>query len=239
MQTGPIQGASEPALRSCGRAPAGARVVVQQRQRLLREGISQLLSAEDDVEVVALATTDGEVVAACREQHPSAALIEADACDWDPLRLAATLARVAPGVAVIGLSATPLGVDATNRARRAGMGVVVSRGGGMRGILEAVRAPAGTNGRERQKSICPPSHSFGTAPSPLTSRELEILSLVGGGLTSKGVSNRLHISHKTVENHKQRIFAKLGVQNQAHAVSVAMRTGLMRPERVVDLAAGD
>jgi DNA-binding CsgD family transcriptional regulator len=37
------------------------------------------------------------------------------------------------------------------------------------------------------------------------------------------------ISPKTVENHKQRIFAKLGVQNQAHAVAVAMRSGLVKP----------
>jgi DNA-binding CsgD family transcriptional regulator len=35
------------------------------------------------------------------------------------------------------------------------------------------------------------------------------------------------ISPKTVENHKQRIFSKLGVQNQAHAVSVALRQGLL------------
>jgi DNA-binding CsgD family transcriptional regulator len=49
----------------------------------------------------------------------------------------------------------------------------------------------------------------------------------------------LNISPKTVENHKQRIFRKLGVQNQAHAISVAMRSGLMRPERVIDAAAGD
>jgi DNA-binding CsgD family transcriptional regulator len=53
------------------------------------------------------------------------------------------------------------------------------------------------------------------------------------------MSALLEISHKTVENHKQRIFGKLGVQNQAHAVSVAIRTGVMRPERVIDLASAD
>jgi DNA-binding CsgD family transcriptional regulator len=76
-------------------------------------------------------------------------------------------------------------------------------------------------------------------PTTLTPRELEILTLVGAGMTSIAASNRLNISRKTVENHKQRIFAKLGVQNQAHAVSVAMRTGLMRADRVMDLAVAD
>ena len=41
------------------------------------------------------------------------------------------------------------------------------------------------------------------------------------------ISGRLGISTKTVENHKHRIFAKLGVHNQAHAVSIAVRTGLI------------
>jgi DNA-binding CsgD family transcriptional regulator len=41
------------------------------------------------------------------------------------------------------------------------------------------------------------------------------------------VAEAMGISPKTVENHKQRIFSKLGVQNQAHAVAVAMRQGLL------------
>ena len=57
----------------------------------------------------------------------------------------------------------------------------------------------------------------------LTGREADVLALVGAGRTSRQISAELHISPKTVENHKQRIFGKLGVQNQAHAVSVAMR----------------
>src|SRR5688572_16882032 len=50
----------------------GIRVVVQQRQRLFREGISQLLDAEGDVDVVATARSDGDALAACRDHHPSA-----------------------------------------------------------------------------------------------------------------------------------------------------------------------
>ena len=69
----------------------------------------------------------------------------------------------------------------------------------------------------------------------LAPRELTILNLVGAGFTSREISSQLAISHKTVEDHKQRIFGKLGVQNQAHALSVAMRLGVMRPERVMGL----
>ena len=208
------------------------RVVVQQRKRLFRVGISQLLSAQDDVEVVATATTDADLVRACRDQRPSVALIEADVTDWDPLRVVYVLRRALPALSVVGLTAAPSTFQETSRARRSGMHALVSREQGISGILEAVHA--------RPDRIGTSSRSVSsTCRTALTSRELEVLSLVGAGLTSNRVSNRLNISQKTVENHKQRIFAKLGVQNQAHAVSIAMRTGLLRSDRVADLAVGN
>jgi len=56
-----------------------------------------------------------------------------------------------------------------------------------------------------------------------------VLTGISVGCTTQRVAAALGISPKTVENHKQRIFAKLGVQNQAHAVAVASRRGLLPP----------
>ncbi|MDQ3956731.1 MAG: response regulator transcription factor [Actinomycetota bacterium] len=56
----------------------------------------------------------------------------------------------------------------------------------------------------------------------LTAREQEILTLIGRGLAAKQVAKSLGISPKTVEQHKSRIFAKLGVRNQTAAVSIAL-----------------
>jgi DNA-binding CsgD family transcriptional regulator len=61
----------------------------------------------------------------------------------------------------------------------------------------------------------------------LTRREIQVLALIGGGLTTAQIANRLRISAKTVESRRQTLFAKLGVQNQSHAVAVAIRTGLL------------
>jgi DNA-binding NarL/FixJ family response regulator len=60
------------------------------------------------------------------------------------------------------------------------------------------------------------------APSPLTRREEEILSLVAKGLAGKQVARRLGISHKTVERHKTKIFSKLGVPNATAAVGLLL-----------------
>ncbi|HZD37012.1 MAG TPA: LuxR family transcriptional regulator [Actinomycetes bacterium] len=65
------------------------------------------------------------------------------------------------------------------------------------------------------------------AASALTGRELEVLRLIGAGRTTREISIVLGVSRRTVENHKRRIFAKLDVQSQAHAVASAARRGLL------------
>jgi DNA-binding NarL/FixJ family response regulator len=77
------------------------------------------------------------------------------------------------------------------------------------------------------------------APSLLTERELEVLRLIADGLTTRDVAGRLSISPRTVENYKQHMFAKLGVQSRAHAVAVASRMGILRPLRAVPTPAAD
>lgn len=214
------------------------RVVVQQRQRLFREGISQLLDAEADIHVAAMVATGTEMLAACQEHRPAACVVEADATDWDPVRLVASMGRAVPNLVVIGLTAVLPTAQSLLRTDRTGMRAVVSQATGIRGILAALRTSTSPSARDRlalRKGAPLPA----SPPTTLTGRELEILSLVAAGLTSTAVAGRLQISHKTVENHKQRIFAKLGVQNQAHAVSIALRSGLMRPDRIVDLAMSD
>ena len=210
--------------------------MVAHRQRLFRDGISGLLAASGQVEVVATASNDGELLAACREHHPRVALVQVDVL-WDVLRPVTALRQLQPCLTLIGMTRAAGTARELVRARQAGMVDLIPAHAGIAGILEAVRAPRPPSRRGARADVRPPT----LAPrSPtLTSRELEVLTLVGAGVTSLGVSNRLNISRKTVENHKQRIFAKLGVQNQAHAVSIAIRTGVIPVERIMGLAVGD
>ena len=61
----------------------------------------------------------------------------------------------------------------------------------------------------------------------LTPRELEVLTGMVEGLPTKNIARRLGVALKTVENHKLRIFDKLGARTQAHAVGVALAHGLV------------
>jgi ATP/maltotriose-dependent transcriptional regulator MalT len=62
---------------------------------------------------------------------------------------------------------------------------------------------------------------------PLTTRELQVLSLLAEGLPNKAIASRLGISDQTVKFHVAAILGKLGVANRTEAVRVAVRRGLI------------
>ncbi|MEN3316346.1 MAG: hypothetical protein V7605_2580 [Acidimicrobiaceae bacterium] len=211
-------------------------VVIQQRHRLFREGLGQLVDAEPDMAVVGSVATGTELVDLCEQTGPDVVLLQTDFVAWDPCRLAARLVRQAPAVRLIGLYSSPLADDEAAGMRSGGVHLV-RRADGMVPILDALRGSRPPKRSPDTKAASRPSWGERTDTRFLTGREVSILTLVAGGRTSREMSVELDISPKTVENHKQRIFAKLGVQNQAHAVSVAMRQGLVTPDALADLAA--
>lgn len=64
-------------------------------------------------------------------------------------------------------------------------------------------------------------------PTPLSPRELEIVTLVAAGAQNRQVAETLHISVHTVERHLANVYLKLGVRGRAEAVAHAIRTGLV------------
>jgi len=63
-------------------------------------------------------------------------------------------------------------------------------------------------------------------PANLTPRELEVLALLGDGLTNAEIAERLFLSEKTVAHHVSAILRKLGVANRVQAVTEATRLGI-------------
>ena len=63
--------------------------------------------------------------------------------------------------------------------------------------------------------------------TPLSKREREILQKVADGATTRQVASDLGISPHTVKTHLERIFEKLGANDRAQAVAIAIRTGIV------------
>jgi len=70
-------------------------------------------------------------------------------------------------------------------------------------------------------------------PAGLTTREVEVLRLVARGLSNKEIANRLVLSPKTVGNHVEHIYAKIGATNRASASLFAVQHELLPEEELV------
>jgi len=196
--------------------------------RLLQSGLTELLAAQPGVDRVVPARHMGELASAASRVGADVVLFELRHPDsqegWsghlDGVR------RAVPAARLVALTASRQ-VDETVRRNRPGVinGVVSIRCG-----VEELLGAVGINGHAVAGPVQtidlrdPPRRS--QVPS-LTRRELDILNLVRGGLTTAGIAAELGISTKTIENHKQRIYAKLGVQSQSHAVAIAVQEGLL------------
>ena len=65
----------------------------------------------------------------------------------------------------------------------------------------------------------------------LSPRERQVLALIARGKSAKGIGTLLHISPRTVNLHAATIIRKLGADNRVHAVAIAVRAGLLTPDR--------
>ena len=105
------------------------------------------------------------------------------------------------------------------------VGGIVAEQGSFSEIHQAIRQVA-SGSRYRSELLAEmQANQTGKSYKMLTSRQIEILRLVSEGNSSKEIGNRLLISRKTVENHRARIYQRLGVRTAAEMVNVAKKTG--------------
>jgi DNA-binding NarL/FixJ family response regulator len=200
------------------------RVAVQDRRRLFREGVALLLGDEPDLDVVVIVATGRALLEAVGRHTIDLIIFDVEAGDAELGTALNQARRRNPELAVLGtVSGDP---TAATRARRSGVRSVITRNAGSAELLAAVR---GSSQPTRATAPTRRRVSLERPTSRLSAREIEILAEISAGRTTSEVAAAMGISPKTVENHKRQLFAKLGVQNQAHAVAVAMRRGLVKP----------
>lgn len=195
-------------------------IVLQHENRLVRETLAGRLRNEPGITLTGTVPTGPDLIQLCRLRRPAVVVFEADAPRWSNERLVSLLAQPGRQMRMIGLH-HGLPAAYVTRAYEAGVSAMVSYASGLETLLDAVRSPA------LPVEIARNGSANGNA---LTERELEVLYLLSAGYPARQVAVELGISLHTVDNHKQRIFGKLDVQNQAHAVAIATRLGLSSAE---------
>jgi len=209
------------------------RVVIAAADDLIRQALA-LACVRHGVEVVGDSDTVEGMFVACVDGRPDV-VVTGDRLGEEPLEAFLTpLLACAPAVIVVSDDPSPERLGSLLAQDVSGYfsydagpdevvaGVVSVGRGGM--VLNA--SVASTIIQQWRRMRAEPARLGPHRTVALTPRETDIVCAMAEGLAAKAIAARLGMALKTVENHKIRIFDKLGVRSQAHAVTVALTLGL-------------
>ena len=221
--------------------PGTIRVLIADDQRVVREGLSMLISLIDGVDVVGAASDGAEAVQLAEAHHPDVIMMDLRMPGIDGITATADLRQRLPASRVLVLT-TYADQDAILPALRAGARGYLTKDASAEQIEGAIRAVhAGQTYldpavQERLvAAVINPSQAVGPSgpdrqlPAGLTAREAEVLTLLASGLSNADIAQRLYLSNATVKTHINRIFAKTGARDRAQAVRYAYQHGLATP----------
>jgi DNA-binding NarL/FixJ family response regulator len=215
------------------------RVLLVDDQPLLRRSLAMVIDNEPDLAVVGEADDGAEAVLRARRTHPDVILMDVRMPRVDGLeatrRICADPALAATRVVVLSMFELDEYVYGALRAGASGFLLKDARPGE---LIEAIRRT------HRGESLFAPSiltrlvEHYVAAPRPdrrpdvlrsLTAREVEVLTLIGGGLSNDEIAAGLNVAVKTVKTHITHLLAKLAARDRAQLVITAYNAGLVRP----------
>ena len=212
------------------------RILVVDDHALFRAGLTALLRAASDTEVVGEAGTGTEALAQLQELEPDVVLMDIMMPDMNGIEATRRVRTDHPDVAVVMLTMLE-DDDSLFAAMCAGAHGYILKGADTTDVLRTVRAVAagealfGPAIARRLTAFFQHAGGKGLSVGPfpeLTDREREVLDRIAEGLDNRQIGSRLYISAKTVSNHISNIFAKLHVADRAQAIVAAREAGLGR-----------
>jgi DNA-binding NarL/FixJ family response regulator len=214
------------------------RVLLVEDQRTLAEALMIALDTQPDLECVGAARTTEEALSLTATRCPDVVLMDIHLPGCDGIDGTRRIKALRPAVRVFILTADATPEQFAN-ATKAGATGFLAKDGPFPDVLAAIR----TRGRAmvtggtfaaltadlRRRAFEQVERAENWAC--LTEREKEVLALMGEGLGSQAIAERLEMSRHTALSHVKRILAKLKVHSRRDAVVVATRTGLLPRRR--------
>jgi two-component system, NarL family, response regulator DevR len=203
---------------------------------LIREGLRNVLEAEDGFRVVGEAQTGDEALALTRHLDPDVVVLDVRLPDRNGIEICAEIHELSPATRVLVCSGLADG-SALVEAAKAGAEGFVSKEASNAEIVDAVRRVANGaavvgEGSAQTMFRYLRSHR-GDLPrlAQLSDREREVLGLLSEGLTNREIGTRLFISEKTVRNHVSGLLRKLHLRHRTEAaLFAAPLRGELSPE---------
>jgi DNA-binding NarL/FixJ family response regulator len=191
---------------------------------LLREGIAALVNAESDMKLIAEAINGQEAIEKFRLHRPDVTLMDLQMPALNGIEAIIGIRSEFPTARIIVLT-TYAGDVQVLRALKAGARGYILKGHVRRELLDTIRAVHA--GQKRIPPEVAAELADHAADDELSSREIDVLRLIAAGNANKEIAGRLGIAEETVKSHITNILAKLGANDRTHAVTTALKRGVI------------
>jgi DNA-binding NarL/FixJ family response regulator len=207
------------------------RILLADDHPVVRDGLKGMIASQEDLEVVGEAADGEELLRLAERLKADVALVDLRMPVMDGVTAIGLLRERAPDVHILVLTTYDTDAD-IRRAVEAGATGYLLKDAPREDLFRAIRSTA-----RGQPHLSPVVASRlmdqvrAPAQERLSAREAEVLALVAKGLANKQIARSLHLSEATVKSHLLHIFEKLGAADRTHAVTLAVRRGLIRLEQ--------
>lgn len=202
------------------------RIVVADDHTIVREGLKQLLSTPDDLNVVGEARDGHQVIQLVREMEFDVLLLDMSMPGKSGIELIKQVRSERPRLRILVLSMHEEQQYAV-RAIKAGAAGYLTKESASVQLVSAIRKVA-TGGAfisaevAEQLALGAMPQSEGPPHSALSDREYQVFQLLAAGTSVSGIAGQLNLSVKTVSTHKARLMQKMGLHNQADLIRYAI-----------------
>jgi DNA-binding NarL/FixJ family response regulator len=191
---------------------------------VFREGLATIISSQLDMELTAQAGNAVEAMAEFRKHRPDVTLMDLRLPGASGIDAVVAIRGQFPEARIVILTSS--GSDAElQKAMRAGAAAYVLKTTPKNELLAVIRSVC--RGQKYVSAEVAARLAENMGEESLTDRELQVLQLIRDGNRNKQIADRLSIAETTVNFHIKNLVAKLGANDRAHAVTIAIRRGLL------------
>ena len=205
--------------------PSPIRIMTVDDHPLLRQGIAALIKSQPDLALVAEACDGEEALVQFRLHRPDVTLMDIQMPNVNGTEAISRIRSEFPEAKILVLS-TYAGDVQILRAIKTGAKGYLLKGNVRTELLDAIRAVHA--GRKQLSPEIAAELADHAADDQLSSREIDVLRLIGDGNANKQIADKLSIGEATVKNHISNILSKLGANDRAHAVTIALQRGIIQ-----------
>ena len=205
------------------------KVAITDDQEIILNGLQKILAEAEDISLCGTYTHGDDLLEGLGQQQPDVLMLDMFMPGKSGIELATIISKQYPGVKILALTNVDI-IPQVKKMLQQGAAGYLLKDAAPAVIIDAIRRVAAGEKylyADLQKQIMENLFDPKATRHVITRREKEILELIVNEYTNQEIADKLYLSLRTVENHRNNLLQKLGVKNTAGLVKAAISQGLV------------